>query len=507
MPLSSVELGRFIEEEGVNTLKLAVRNVIDVYRDRWDHIIREEIAKQFSPRSQQKLRYLTTRELNILKKVVNESALVYKTPATREALIEKSEVDDDGDNVYQKDETYQDVINQNKLNTFMKTANKYTELLNQSLVHVCWRDGKLDYDLINFDNAEIYTDPRDWKKIIGVKYYVNLEIPSETYADGTFRNEEELNGVELGDGYRSDFSYMFLWTLEDYNETTKKYESSKFRKYKSADGEPVMVEENDNPYRDMNGDLVLPFVLLWRQHPVDRLMDFSTGNDLFDGNLNIALNMVHLNELIKYQSYKQIWMKVKSRENLPEAMDLDPQSIITLEDMDGTADIGTLDIQSSIDTVWKVIQSRIIAMLGTRGISPNAIQLSSSPQSGIALKIDKMPILEKRQDDIEIYREKEDEIFQLMRIVNNTYNDKKINVTAELRIDFGEVKFPDDPLQVRQAEQIDLINNVLTPVDIIMKRNPDLEREEAEEVWQLNKGINASNSGTGLAPTQQPGEA
>jgi hypothetical protein len=48
---------------------------------------------------------------------------------------------------------------------------------------VVWRDGKIDYDIITFDNAEIITDPNDWKKIIGIKYYIGLRMP---YYDDKF---------------------------------------------------------------------------------------------------------------------------------------------------------------------------------------------------------------------------------------------------------------------------------------------------------------------------------
>ena len=87
MPLSTAQLNKYLEQNGINNRKLAVKNLIDVYKDDWDGIILDELAKQFNKLNAKTLRPLITKELNLIKKITNETALVYKTPAMRTAIV------------------------------------------------------------------------------------------------------------------------------------------------------------------------------------------------------------------------------------------------------------------------------------------------------------------------------------------------------------------------------------------------------------------------------------
>jgi len=87
LPLSDLELKKFIIQKGINDRKLAIQNLIDIYKDDWETIIREEINRQFTQKSQAKLRFLITREMNVVKRVTNETALVYKNNAVRKPLL------------------------------------------------------------------------------------------------------------------------------------------------------------------------------------------------------------------------------------------------------------------------------------------------------------------------------------------------------------------------------------------------------------------------------------
>lgn len=514
MPLSDLELKKFIIQKGINDRKLAIQNLIDIYKDDWETIIREEINRQFTTKSQAKLRFLITREMNVVKRVTNETALVYKNNAVRKALIEDGK-DEAGEDKFKEDDNYESIMSNTSINSQMKQVNRFTKLTNQTMLRVVWRNKKMDYDLLTFDNVEIFTDPEDWTKIIAVKYFIDLDLQSnradftddeigttDTFLTG--RSDTSF-GVPITDLEGPTFSTMFLWTLEDKDKTSKEYTKSFVRTFRKVKDDMQEVEKDDNPYFDEDGFPVLPFVFFPNRLPHDSLTDFTTGNDIFDGNMNVALNYIHLNELIKYQSYKQIWVKASDTTSFPKTWDLDPQSVLTLTDEGNNTEVGTLDLQSDITKIFDVIVKRIIMILGSRGIPPSAVRVDagSGPESGIKIRLDKQTLFEIREDDIEIYREKEKALFKITRIVNNVHNTEKISDKAVLNIDFAEINFPTTRQEEAAADTLEINNNTLTGWQVLQRKNPDLTDDQAKEKFQLNKDFN-SNSLGGLTDINQP---
>lgn len=517
LALTNIDLKRFIVQKGINDRKLAIENLIRIYKDDWEDIIRQEIARQFTPDSQVKLRPLITREMNIIKRVTNETALVYKNNAVRKALIADG-VDEAGDDKFKEDENYEKIINNTTINSQMKQVNKFTKLTNQTMLRVLWRNKRIDFDLLTFDNVEIFTDPEDWTKIIAIKYFIDLELAKTTpdFGDDNVVGTNDVFltagsdtsfGVPIDEIETPVFSTMFLWTLEDKDPVSKEYKESFVRTFKQIKGEMVEVEKKENPYKQ-DGFPVLPFVFFPNKFPHDNLTDYTTGNDMFDGNMNVALNYIHLNELIKFQSYKQIWAKARDASAFPKVWDLDAQSVLTLTDEDNSTEVGTLDLQTDITKIFDVIISRIIMMFGSVGIPPSAVRIEGNgPESGIKIRLDKQTLFEFREDDIQIYADKEKQLFNLTRIVNNFHNPAQpISEEAELGIDFAEITFPSSRQESAAADSIELQNNTITGPQILQRKNPDLTEDQANQLYQENKEVNANSLG-GLAPVGQPSNA
>jgi hypothetical protein len=499
---------QIFREQSQAQLKYSVQNLIDIYRDRWGYIIRSELRDQFLFETYKKLQLLTTQELNLLKRVVKEISLVYKEPAVRKAITEGAEGQ-------VEDETYAEVTKSFPMDLIMQEANRYTNLTNNILMKIVMRGGKIDYDMVLFNNAEIISHLDDWKKIIGIKYYVNLELEGLFSANADRKPalmNDPSNTVSAYDMQGADYERAFLYTLEDVtvavpelgiDETVEKGFIYVMQK---IGGEEKVVEKMENPYRDETGNVVLPFVLMSKTYPVDELLDFSTGNDLRDANVNLAVNLVHLNALIKFQSWKQLWMKLQNKDDFPADMRIDPAVIIKL--FGENAEIGTVDIQADIDKLWSVIQKRVTTVLSQHGISPENFTLSATPESGFALQISNMAKLEARQTQLPLYRMYEQQLFDLTRIVWNHHNPgNPIDVKAKFAIDFGEVSFPKSPQEEQTEFTFKKQHNVLTPIDLIMKENPDLTKEQAVEVFNENKRFNDANiAQVAITSPQQPGE-
>jgi hypothetical protein len=169
-------------------LKRHVQALIDIYKDNWSHLIRHELVHQVGPETFKKYYFLITQELNVLKRVINELSILYKDPAERKALLKGKEVDTDDEGneslieTTKEDENYNLSQENTNKDFIMQECNRYTNNTNNTLVKVTYRDNKLDYDLIGFNNAEVFTDVEDWKKIIAVKHYFGLDVDEYRYA-------------------------------------------------------------------------------------------------------------------------------------------------------------------------------------------------------------------------------------------------------------------------------------------------------------------------------------
>ena len=494
--MTAKEINEQIKAQSRNTIKWSVKNLKDIYKDDWDYIIQDEIRRQFVIDSYDDLKILETKELNLLKRVVNEISTIYKNPAERQAILSESE-----DKII-TDEVYENIVKKSNLHVVQKAVNRYTNLTNNVLQRVVWRDNKIDYDIMTFDNCEILSDPDDWKKIIAIKFYMGFKLPMY---DDNFKNVTQDGKVQnpqapqnISNSQFEDYSYSYLYTIEG--------ENSYIYKYQKIGKEGKLVERKDNPYKDKEGNPVLPFVLYTKNYPVDGLLDFTSGSDLMDLNINVAINMMHLNTLIKYSSWKQVYMATSKPASIPNNIAMAVNKVMVLPlDKEGRGQIGTLDIQSSIKEFWETLLDRMRTGISQYGLDAESFQRSGSGESGIKLKIKKEGLMELREDQLPLYRESENKLFEITRIVNNYHNIKKINENATFNIDFGEIKFQSDEEAEARTWTIKIQNNVSTAIDWIKADNPDLDDDKAEIKYKENKAINqSSKGGVVIQPLNKP---
>ena len=74
-------------------------------------------------------------------------------------------------------------------------------------------------------------------------------------------------------------------------------------------------------------------------------------------------------------------------------------------------------------------------------------------------------------------------------------------------LEFGQVVFDTNPIEVEQVRSLKLANKTISRIDIIMEDNPDLSREEALEVAKRidSESVNTNMlMGTGAEWTPRP---
>lgn len=490
----------------------------------------EELARQVSKETLDSFKFLVTQEMNIIKRVVNDLSVIYKNPAQRKAVIEGKELDEDSKTLKQTTQEidlYQDIIKDTNKDEALQAVNKYTNLTNNVLLKPCYRDGKMDYDIYLFNNAEIYTDPEDWKKIIAIKYYNGLDVGADDASTG-YNNPYTLNSPVyqpffkidadkgLSGGVIQDYYSSVIWVKEDIKNNgiiedggyTKELKAGTIYYIRPTADYEMVDDQETITYLDENGEYILPFVLYNKVYPIDRLLNFTEGNDLRDLAVNVATLLIYLNSVEKYQSFKQIVINTDDPDSIPNNMKLGPADVIINPTKEGGGSVEVLDLQSDITNKYDVIKERIMNVLAGYGISPQNFSMSGSPTSGFALKISNIGKIESREAQLPLYRNKEHELFDIERIIWNYHNPtKKIPYEARLEVDFAELTFPKSPDEKVKQDEFNLRHNIITEVDILIRENPDLTEEQALERYKENKAFNEANKPAPiqLNPIQQPG--
>ena len=104
--------------------------------------------------------------------------------------------------------------------------------------------------------------------------------------------------------------------------------------------------------------------------------------------------------------------------------------------------------------------------------------------SGIALKIKDLERFEDYQDDIELWRMYEHELYHVEREIA-AYNN--INLPEKLKLDFNEPEYPKTVQDQVTLDEHRLKHHMIDEVDLLMEYNKDLSRKEAEKIIEKNK--------------------
>jgi hypothetical protein len=477
--MSQEDLQAFIKSQAANTIKWYQKNLLDILKDNWTYIIECNMAVAFTEKTIKRMRPFITKEFNLLKSVINQISMVYKNKPIRKAMVgEKS------------DEVYEQAVKKSRIDDRMRTNNRLVNTLNHTLVRPYVKDDLLRYEILSFDNCAITTDPDDPLRIVGVQYYTGLVLPDY---DGVYRTNTRALDSVTPMKFES-YSCRHVWTLEARAEGGE--EICVYRRFKfvgnTNSGLPKEepAEEIFDVYRDKKGRAALPYVLFSKEEPHAGLLDFTTGADLVDGCLGVALLMVQLWHVIKYQSFKQGYIVGK---NVPDEFLSDPSAWIALSGgIDGKASssAGVLDVQSNYDRLWALIKERVSLVLAQYGVSPSQFFMTSSPQSGYALQVQNGRIVEKREEDLPRYSQYEQELYDKTVMVWNTDKseaERSMATDAVFSIEYGDVAYPIDTASQVQLEQHELTNALTSPVSLIMKRNESLTKEQAEKEYAENK--------------------
>ena len=370
--------------------------------------------------SQSTLDKVVAGNINITKRVIDRISLVYMQPPIRTYTNE-----DVVDFFVEKD-------------LKLQRLERMTNLLDAVLLKPVWRinkegNGTIEYDIIS-DYEPIFDE--DPLKPVAIIYPITMKA---TVMDNT----------------PEQFAY---WDNENhfiFDRNGKKY---------TQEDNPDMI----NPYG------VLPFVECFREgKPEFSYLDTNASNDLISTNLSINVAETNKNANVMFQSFGYLFV---NGSGIDKDTMVVGQDKINYMGVDGS--ISIVSPPNAIPALDESIQSSY-KMLAQNYHLPITFVEGTSAASGVALKMRNIELTDDRKSDITRWREIEFRLFELERLMIAVEEGKDAGDLED--VDYSEsVEILSDKEQ-REKWDWELSHGLIDEADILMQKNPDLTREEAED--------------------------
>ncbi len=352
--------------------------------------------------------------VNIVKKVVDLKARVYADEPKRS--VDGTEADK---------ALFAEIAEQAALSIKMKTASRYVKLCKTCLARPVWRNGRLDLDILTPDILDVTTGraPRT----------------SRPCWSRTTRTTARARKSPMPCGPRRRGN---AWTTGE----TRRAAARTLRRV--ALRAPVGPRPTDS---------------FW----------IAGGEDLIVMQEAVNKALVDLLHTLEFQGFGLGWVRGAEGGGIH---DPGPGKIIELP-KDG--ELGIAAPQAPIDEVVNAIDRLMKWCAVSNGLPGSSMSVDPTDESGVSKIVGNVELEESRRDDIALWRMYERRLFAVLRAVWNFHNPgRKFSDAATLAVDFADPK-PDTSEKDQAATwELLLSMGLISPVDAVMERNPDLATRE-----------------------------
>ena len=270
-------------------------------------------------------------------------------------------------------------------------------------------------------------------------------------------------------------SYPVLQPVEDTSKVEKlQYAYWDKEKYILMDEDGFVLDEIPHNYG------VLPFIFTHRENQTDSFY-VEGANDIVNANEHVNIAMTEMQLGLLFQMFGQPVMTGAEMGNKQRT-----GSDVTLELPEGS----TYEIVAPQGNVEGVIEN--VKFLVELVAQNNHLWVQWSEQggevpSGISLMIKDLERTEDYQDDLELWRMYEDDLYIVERQIAASFG---VSLPKDLGLDFKEPEYPktvqDQILWDKHRLELNLVNET----ELLMEYNNDLTQEQAELTIASNKQRN-----------------
>ena len=242
--------------------------------------------------------------------------------------------------------------------------------------------------------------------------------------------------------------------------------------YAHYDEDGNIIEEYEHGYG------ILPFMFTHREEQIDEFF-VDGANDIVDCNEQVNIAMTEMQLGLRFQMFGQPYMTGVDSDKRIERAGSDQ-----IIDLPEGAVFDIVSPAGNIESVIENIKFQVDLVAQNNHLYVQFAQDGGETPSGIALKIKDLERFEDYQDDLELWRMYEHELYYIEREIA-AYNN--INLPDKLKLDFNEPEYPKTVQDQILLDEHRLRHHMLDEVDLLMEYNKDLSRAEAEKTVEKNK--------------------
>jgi len=342
---------------------------------------------------------------------------LYTVNMTKRLIDRISLVYKDAPTRLEEDEVYQDLCKDKDFS--FKKIERIHNLLGTIAVQIAWKDDKFQY-IPRIDFEPVF-HPDDPLNPIAIVY------PAQKTVDSIYQTQED------------EFIY---WDAETH-----------FRF--DMDGNIIQVNEgNINPYG------VLPFAFVQPNHQIDEFSNTGVAEDICKANQQIDIAMTMLQHHIRKAGGQYVIEGQVETNNI----ELGLNKVVVLDNASMSNLNPNINIQAILEGIKFQLQQVAINHHITFDFGVNG------SKSGVALKIENVELLEKREDDVEKFARLEELVYDIEKVILEVEANKAL--TDEFSIDYKEVDFP-DPERDRDEWEWKFKHGLADKIDYLIANDPD----------------------------------
>ena len=244
----------------------------------------------------------------------------------------------------------------------------------------------------------------------------------------------------------------------------------------------IHYDENGNIINEYNhGYGVLPFIFTHREEQIDEFF-VDGANDIVDCNEQVNIAMTEMQLGLRFQMFGQPFMTGVDSDKRIERAGSDQ-----IIDLPEGATYGIASPQGDINAVIENIKFQVDLVAQNNHLYVQFAQDGGETPSGIALKIKDLERFEDYQDDLDLWRMYEHELYYIERKIAD-YNN--IKLPEKLKLDFKEPEYPKTVQDQIMLDEHRLRHHMIDEADLLVEYNQDLSRKEAEKIIEKNKEAN-----------------
>jgi len=270
-------------------------------------------------------------------------------------------------------------------------------------------------------------------------------------------------------------------------------------------GEEAFVYIDDEYYieYDKDGNILkeeihnlgkLPVVFTHREHQIDSFF-VDGASDIINCNTHVNITLTEMQLGLRYQMFGQPWAT-----GVPEA-DMTARAgsdmIISLPE---GANFGIASPGGNLQAVIDSIKFQIELLAQSNHMFVQFAQDGGETPSGVALQIKDLESFEDFKDDIELWRQYENDFYEIEQLIGAPHGTKLPN---KFGIDFLEPDYPKSESEKVLRDDWDLKNGQTTLAEIMVRNNKDITLEEAERKIEENLEKNVTQLTTFVPPQLQ----